>query len=471
MSGEAGLYIRATERHMERRKLERAMEERAQRRDALHPGEDLAARRIALERERDRLHAEAAEAGPDAKLRARLDAIEDELQAVGRAGASVEGAAYDARFHDDATRVDFILSGKPAPRDYLLGGFLPARESGLIVAQGGCGKGHLQVRLALSLALAEAFGPFEAPKPRGVVLVSVEDDREELHRRFWDALALRYERDPEYGGGRWQEALADVLTRRLRVVDLRGLTGAYLGPDLRDRVAAVVERVEDPGLVLLDPLGRLLPPDLTLNSQEGGGAVVNELDALRSATGCTVLAAHHVNKLAIREGGELRAGAATGSQMLADLARWVLNLKALTREAAAGYGLEPGAYVEAAVTKTNYAPTLTAPLVFRRRDGGALEHVHAIGKADRDAQHALAALLKAGEWLTSREWAEAIEDDEVPRDRARDARKHLVLAGMVERLELREGRRFRHLFAPSTRSRPEAWLAPPATLADIGDRE
>ena len=37
----------------------------------------------------------------------------------------------------------------------------------------------------MSVALAEHFAGFEVPSPRGVVIVSMEDDREEFHRRVW----------------------------------------------------------------------------------------------------------------------------------------------------------------------------------------------------------------------------------------------------------------------------------------------
>ena len=153
--------------------------------------------------------------------------------------------------------------------------------------------------------------------------VSVEDDHNELHRRFVAAMNARF---PNCS---WRQQYRSVFEEGLRFVDLRGCVGIGLGDYLREQILSVVERVRNPGLILLDPLSRLLPPDVPtdfLNSQVGAGILLGELDALRTESGCTVLAAHHTNKDAIRAGTETKAGAATGSQQLVDLSRWVLAL-------------------------------------------------------------------------------------------------------------------------------------------------
>lgn len=372
------------------------------------------------------------------------------------------------RFSDERTSIAYVFSTTPKPREFLVESFLPARESGFVVAQGGTGKGHFQVALTLALALGEPFGPFDVPRPRGVVLLSVEDDREELHRRLIAALMAR--QGPEALTGEWPEHVRTALVKRIRFVDLRGLTGTHLGTELRDSIAGVVEKIEDPGLVLLDPLTRLLPQGLILNEQSGGGTIVNELDAIRDATGCTVLVAHHINKAAIREKEELYAAAATGTQMLSDLARWMVNLKSLTPKQATDYGLEPSFYVEAAVTKSNYTPPLAEPLVFRREAGGALSHCRARSKAELDDQHALTVLLDTHDWLSGGDWEKAAKGT-LAVNRIRKARGRLLKAGKVETLKVREKRRYRDLFAPAQDLRPTDWPAPPTTFAEYEERK
>jgi len=373
---------------------------------------------------------------------------------------------YAARFREDRTSIEFIFDTQPKERDFLVNGFMPAHESGLLIARGGTGKGYLQLDLAVSLALGEPFGPFDVEKQRGVVLVSVEDDREEFHRRITAALDLRYSGESPS----WRTDLRAELVKHIRYVDLRGITNPHLGHELRDQIARTVERVADPGLVLIDPLGRFAPAGIQINSQEGAALIVNELDAIRQLTGAFTLTAYHVTKSAIKEGGELSGGASSGSLQLEDLSRWVLNLKTLNPKEASGFGLDTQGhhYVQAAVTKTNYTPPLSDPLVFERGEGGALFHVKARNKEDLAAEHAQAALLKAGTWLTVEAWdAELKERYEMSVNTAKEARGYLKRAGRIEQREVRESVRHKLVFAPSGSIRPTGWPDPPKKLAEI----
>jgi hypothetical protein len=174
----------------------------------------------------------------------------------------------------------------------------------------------------------------------------------------------------------------------------------------------------------------------------------------------------------VREGGELRSGASSGSLQLEDLSRWVLNLKTLNSTEASGFGLDTQGYhyVQAAVTKTNYAPPLTEPLVFRREAGGALSHCRARSKAELDDQHALTVLLNARDWLSGSDWEAAAKGD-LAVNRTRKARGRLLKAGKVEQIEVRKGRSYRELFAPAQDLRATNWPAPPKTLAEYKGRK
>jgi len=373
---------------------------------------------------------------------------------------------YEARFREDRTSIVFIFDTQPQKRDFLVKGFMPAHESGLLIARGGTGKGYLQLDLAVSLALGEPFGPFGVPKQRGVVLVSVEDDREEFHRRITAALDLRYSSESL----NWRTEKRAELVKHIRYVDLRGITNPHLGHELRDRIARTMERVADPGLVLIDPLGRFAPPGTQINSQEGAAQIVNELDAIRQLTGAFTLAAYHVTKSAIKDGGELSGGASSGSLQLEDLSRWVLNLKTLNQKEAGGYGLPAQGhhYIEASVVKTNYSPQLSDPLIFERGKGGALFHVEARRATDIDDEHVLTVLQKAGYWATREDWErEAKEQFEIGEKRACAARTRLIDAGRVAKIEVRESRKSKLVFAPSDYMRSSKWAEPPTTLAEI----
>lgn len=398
----------------------------------------------------------------DDELLVRDAALRDELARIQEFVEGGQSAIAEGRrkFRPENTSIEYALDADPPAREWLVRDFMPARESGLVVAAGGTGKGHFQMALAVAMAVGFDFGGFAIPKPRGVVLASVEDDRDEMHRRLRAALDIAF-RDKSIG---WKD-VRELLLRRIRFIELRGITGVRLGPAMRDQILKVVGDVEDPGLVFLDPMSRLLP-DLRetggLNSQEGAGIVLNELDALRSATGCTILGAHHIAKEAIRNGGELELTAATGSQQLVDLSRWVLNLKRLKSHEVGAFGLPRGHYLRAAVTKTNYSPPLNVPMVFQRCEGGALAHVLVESKQAHDPNIALAILRSLGEWTSAEDWRNAGRkgDAVLAKNRIDAARNVLLGEGRIERRGAKRGRTRRVLYAPAD-WREIAWPDPP----------
>jgi len=372
-----------------------------------------------------------------------------ELEVIARAQMEEERAPGAERFDNDATSISFIFDTEPPPREYLIPDFMPATESGLLVAAGGTGKGHLQIALAVSMALGFDFGGYSIPKPRGVVLVSVEDDRNEMHRRMRAALDIAF-RDSSIG---WED-VRGALEKRIRIVDLRGTTGVRLGPDMRDQILRVVERVEDPGFISFDPLSRVLPDmagEGDLNSQAGAGIIVNEMDALRTASGCTVLGSHHVAKDAIRNGGELELTAATGSQQLIDLSRWTLNLRSVKPDEVGKFGLARGHYLEAYSPKSNYTPKMDSPLMFERCGGGALAHVMTEPRQAIDEDLALSILRSLGEWTSSDDWRNAgpKADTSLAKNRVDSARKSLLAESRIERIEVKRGRTTHVYYAPS----------------------
>lgn len=375
------------------------------------------------------------------------------------------------RFSDEETRIGFVFDSEPKKREMLIEDFMPAHESGLLAARGGAGKGHFQMAVTVALALGEDFAGFKVKRPRGVVIVSAEDDHEELHRRMFAALAARFG-DMNEERRRW---IRDQLERRVRIVNLRGAVGIGLGDELRERVLRVVEMVEDPGLIWLDPIGRLLPPGSPpgfLNSQEGAGRTVAELDALRSDTGCTPLGVAHVNKAAIRDDGELSGAAVTGSLQLVDFSRWVLALKPLTSKEAADSQLFDGRYLEAGLTKTNYTAEFEKRLMFRRVEGGALVHVEAKSKTELADEQMLTALLSNGMWTTRERWREIAKDRfDLSKARADEARSRLVFSGRVVDHEVRDGRTSKKGFAPAPHLRMDSWPLPPKRIADIDGGE
>jgi len=313
---------------------------------------------------------------------------------------------------------------EPEPRRYLVEEFLPERECGLLLARGGTGKGFFELYLGVAMALGHTFGPFAVKQPRGVVIVSREDDAEELRRRFVSTIRARYPN----GLTREQRRLLD---ENLRFIDLRGARSARLGEALVEETARKVRSMDAPGLVVLDPLGKLVPEDVvSLNGQEGACTVHEWLDVLGHETGCASLLSHHVNKASAQSGAGI--GSATGSQLLEDLARFVVVLNAVEGDAARQkYMLPPDhplGFVELTLTKRNYSPPLREPFVFERVEGGALMPRAVKSQAELRESAVLRVLVEAledsGEGLSKEKWLAACGKKctpKIPRGPARAA--------------------------------------------------
>jgi hypothetical protein len=96
------------------------------------------------------------------------------------------------RFAPQAMGVADLIAFPSSRREWLFEELLARKQSGLVVGEGGVGKGFAMLHMALALATGEPFGPFSAQAPAGVLLVSREDDRSELHRRLYAAIRARW---------------------------------------------------------------------------------------------------------------------------------------------------------------------------------------------------------------------------------------------------------------------------------------
>ena len=264
------------------------------------------------------------------------------------------------------TSVGRFFQRRPRKRVWLVDGLLPARVAGLLVAAGGVGKSHQALHLGIRIALGRNFGPFDVPRPRGVLILSREDDEAELHRRFMNAMSLQF---PDQLAAHERK----LLEQNMHVVDFVGDPKALLSDQFIGQVGRLAAEIPDVGLIVLDPLGKMVPDGVDINSQAGAGFVHSKMDTLVKDTGATVLATHHITKLA-QSMGILDANAATGSKQLVDYARVVLSMKALSTNDAKNLNLGEGQFVQLELTKANYSPTLGQPCVFERGEGGALAY-------------------------------------------------------------------------------------------------
>lgn len=184
-----------------------------------------------------------------------------------------------------------LFVGKSKPVQWLVEGVLPLGKPIIVASPPGVGKSYLALKLAVSVASAPS--PLKAAefcfggqvKAHGrVVIVSAEDDNEELHRRL--------------------EALTDTMPDKLHIVSLPD-TGhfSFLQGDPRMETTATpqwadlksqIVALDDVRLVIVDTLQALSSGDL--NAAEIAQAIMNELTEVANRTGAAVIALHHLAK-------------------------------------------------------------------------------------------------------------------------------------------------------------------------------
>ena len=349
-------------------------------------------------------------------------------------------AALEAAIATAPTVAELLATDAP-PRRWLVEDLLPAGEGLLVIGEGGAGKGHLLMLMALRLAVGWDFAGFKVPRPQRVLIFSREDSGEELHRRLHAAAKLIAALDVS-AGEPWRRRLE----ANLRLRTIRGIPGVTIDGEAFLRVVTRDAREMGDGagadLIVIDPLGRLLSDRTELNSQSGAGAIHVAVDQLVNATGAAVAIVHHVSKAgrSTAAGEDRGAGASSGSHLLEDLARAVLRLVPIKGEVAStNYGVAPGdSYVELSNPKTNYTRQLNQPLLFVRQEGGALSHVKARSKADVIADRVLGVLVEllaeTPEGVTREDWERGCKeaDPKIAEKPARSARTALLADGRVD---------------------------------------
>ena len=336
------------------------------------------------------------------------------------------------------------LDSEPPVRRYLLSGMVDGKQAGIVAlgktgmlaAAGGSGKTWLTVELALCVATGHEWLGLKVDHPGRVLLVSGEEDSEELQRRlYWGCQLLgltAYERELAY--------------RRIVVLPLAGhATALNTGADderhtrwsseaaerdqadglpvtalywhMLDRLEADTE--EEWSLIIVDPLSRFAGPD-TERDNAAATLFVQSLERLTLVHGNpTVLVSHHTSKLSRAEGhstssDSAAAGAARGASGLTDGVRFQFNLEPLRR--AAG------------------APELAALRMVKNNCGGYPLEITLRRDSDR---HGALRLAKPEE-LAERE--ECIESAKLESARAKEIQAdELLLKRVVEQLDVAKG--------------------------------
>lgn len=212
------------------------------------------------------------------------------------------------------------LQTAPDPRAFAWAPWIPAARVSVLVGAGGTSKSSLAVRLAVATILGEPLFGGETT-PAGVLFVSAEDRRADLHRHLFEAMRGR------------TEAEAGIVGRHFHPMDCNGLDVKLVR--LIDRAAVVTQQAQelaevargaDAGLVILDTCSRLNGAG---EDNEGLARMIEAGELIAREADAAVVILHHTGKQQMRDSQADQYGGRGGSAM-SDNARSVLHLAVAT---------------------------------------------------------------------------------------------------------------------------------------------
>jgi AAA domain/Bifunctional DNA primase/polymerase, N-terminal len=239
----------------------------------------------------------------------------------------------------------------PPPRGWLLGNQLCRRFLSSLVAPGGAGKTALRTAQLISAAIFRSLTGQHVFMRCRALLLSFEDDREELRRRIAAACIHHHIDSSELRG--W---LFYITPKGIKLAEL--VDGSPKRGDLERLLRTEILRLK-PDIVCLDPFVKTHA--LEENSNSGMDFVCDLLATMAGAFDIAVDVPHHTRK------GEAAPGdpdIGRGGSAIRDAARLVYTLTTMSENEAAQFGIDQGdrrTYIRLDSAKVNIArPARTA---------------------------------------------------------------------------------------------------------------
>lgn len=278
-----------------------------------------------------------------------------------------------------AARIDDLITTPAPERQWLVQERLPAGVVGMLAAAGGTGKSMAVLQLSVAVATGLPWFGMTTGEPAPVLLVSAEDDREEMHRRLQAVIqhyGREYDAQNQVPFGSYHDLLAEHLFVVDRVGDDNRMTHRAGGDCMRTRYAERVIHTAHsmripPKLIILDPLARF--DGGISNDNADATRLIEAAEAIRKPTQANVLLPHHIAKASMRD---LDAGqeAVRGASALVDGVRWVGLMQTMAKEHAKDYSIDPddaARFVRFVTVKGNYAAPWPG-MWLERQQGGVL---------------------------------------------------------------------------------------------------
>ena len=283
------------------------------------------------------------------------------------------------------------FSNPPLEKEFMFAETLAQGCVGLIVGQGGSGKSFLTLSMAMSVAsgVSVCGGLYEVESQGPVLILSTEDETEEIHRRIYSILEFCKKKAAGKSAVTIEAATVKKLEKGLKnifIVDATAMNCNFFDDNGEtDFYNKLLSDGKDKNLklVIFDTFRRTIPGDES--SSETASIAIPLLERFAQETGATVLVVHHISKAAAST-NPLDQSAARGSAAITDFVRWQLNIAAVKSTAGTGIpDAEKSKYVEVAVSKNNYGPPQSERKFLKRCEGGVLAYWG--GSTVEDANH------------------------------------------------------------------------------------
>jgi len=243
------------------------------------------------------------------------------------------------------------------PRKWLLGNIFCRRFVSSLIADGGVGKTALRIAQCLSLAIGQPLTGEHIFQRSRVLIVSLEDDRDELRRRV-EAARLHYRLERRDLSGWLFLAAPGLSGSKLAVTE----NGGHRHEALAAELAVVIER-RSIDLVCLDPFVK--SHGVEENANNAIDFVAGILAKLAIDHDCAIDAPHHVSKGAADAGNANRG---RGASSFKDAARLVYTLTPMSEEEARLFNVsadERRSLIRMDSAKVNIAPPARTAKWFR----------------------------------------------------------------------------------------------------------
>jgi len=195
---------------------------------------------------------------------------------------------------DDTLLIDQYFVGKAPEQKFLIGDTIPLGVPCVFAAAGDSGKGMMTLDLAMKVAsgasMQSSFGGLVA-EHGDVILITAEDDKDEMHRRISRLDPSKYRENYEH---------------KLRILPLPNLGGvfpimqkfdnSYLMGEEFSRIYDQMLEMNTLKLIIIDPMASFVHADVNADPA-AGAAFMSLLAQMATETGATVMVNHHMAKI------------------------------------------------------------------------------------------------------------------------------------------------------------------------------